>query len=143
MTADGGYAVFFFGSAIYRDRFAKDVAITDDDLGRRTLIRKVLRFGPNDNTGKKMVVATDRRMARQRDPVLELCAPSNPNMRTDDAVMTYPNVIVEFSSRIHHGSVCNYRWHEADPGRFYPPASSLVELEATRERVNKFSSFDR
>jgi hypothetical protein len=49
----------FFGAAIYRHALSEDVGISDDDLGRRAFVGKVLRFCTDYAARKKAVIATD------------------------------------------------------------------------------------
>ena len=112
LVTNAGDAVFFFGASIDRHRFAKDVAIPDDDLRRRALVAEVLGFTADDAAGKEVILTSDGRMSGDRHMAFQTCATPDLGMRANNTKRPNPNFIVEFGSRVYHSGVGDDRGHE-------------------------------
>jgi hypothetical protein len=106
VATDRGNTQVLFGSAIDRHALAKNIAVTDDHLCRRSLIRKILWLSADHTSWEELVVPANGGMARERNAILKPCPTTNANMRSDHAVMSDPNILVEFGSWVDYRSVC-------------------------------------
>jgi len=117
IAANGGDPLIFLGAAIDGDAFTKDVCVPDNDLSRRALVRKVLRFATDHTAGKETIVASNGRMSGQGNAVFQPRAAANSDVGANDAMMTYPNIVIEFGARVDHCGMGDYCWHEKVPER--------------------------
>ena len=112
IAANGGDPIIFLGAAIDRNAFTKDVCVPDHDLSRRALVRKVLRFATDHTAGKEAIVASDGGMTGQGNAVFQSRAAANSDVGANDAMMTDPNIFIEFGARVDHCGMGDYCWHE-------------------------------
>lgn len=96
-------------STIDRSAFSEDIAVTDNDLGRRALVGKILWLATDDTTGKESIVATDAGVTCDRHSVFKPRATPDPHMRSNHAMMADANVFIEFCSGIHHSGMSDDR----------------------------------
>ncbi len=91
-------AILFFGGAIDRDRFAENVAITDDDLSGCAFVGQVLWFGTNDDVREQMVIATDTGIAVDRYIVFQTSPSADLHAGTNHAVVTNADFVIQLGS---------------------------------------------
>ena len=109
MATDRCDPLILLRSTIDRCAFSEDIAISDDDLGRRALVGKILRLSTDDTTGKEPIVATDAGVTGDRHAVFKPRATPDPHMRSNDTMMADANVFIEFCSGIHHSGMSDDR----------------------------------
>ena len=117
IAANGRDPFIFLGATIDGDAFTKNVCVPDHDLGRRTLVGKVLRFATDHTARKETIVATDGGMTGQGNAVFQSRAAANTDVGANDAMMTDPNIFIEFGARVDHCGMGDYCWHEKVPER--------------------------
>lgn len=111
LAADARDSRVFFGTAIHRDALAEDIAVSDNDLGWRTLVGQVLRIGPDHASRKEPIIATKRSVTHESHSIFQTGASPDPHVRPNDAMMPDPNIFIEFGSRIDYGGVSDDGWH--------------------------------
>ena len=109
LATDRRNALILLRSTIDRSAFAEDIAITDDDLGRRALVRKILWLSTDDTTGKESIVPADAGVTGDRHAILKPSATPDPHMRSNHTMMADANVFIEFCSGIHHSGMSDDR----------------------------------
>ena len=115
LASDTGDSRIFFRASIDGHAFTENVAVSNNDLGWRTLIRQILWICANNTTRKETVVAADGRVSSDRHAVFQASPSPDPRVRPNNAMMPDPNVLVEFSSGIDHGGVSDNGWHFSNP----------------------------
>ena len=111
LAADAGDSSVFFGTSIHRDAFAEDIAVADNDLGWRPLVRQVLRIRSDDASRKKPILATNRCVTHEGHSIFSAGASPDPHVGPNDAMMPDPNIFIEFGSGIDYGGVSDDGWH--------------------------------
>lgn len=111
IVTDRSDPLVFFSASIDGHALTKDVAVSDDNLGWRTLVGKILWLSTDNATGEEAVVAADHRVPCDGDSIFKPRSPTDFHVGTDDTMMSDANIFVEFGSRIYHGGVSDDRWH--------------------------------
>ena len=122
VAADDRHALFFFGRAIDRDRFANHIVIADDHLRVAAAIAHVLRMAADHDAGKQMVVLAERHAAHQGHVVLQPRAAADPYVRTDHAERTDLDFVVDLSPWIDRCLIGNVLDHRPGPAFITPSA---------------------
>lgn len=65
LAANAGDSGVLFGTSIYRDALAEDIAVSDNDLGWRALVGQVLWIRSDDAAREEPIIATERRVTHE------------------------------------------------------------------------------
>lgn len=115
VVADASDSFIFLSTAIHGDAFAEDIAVSDDDLGRRSLVGQILRFAADHASRKEAVVSANGGMTGDGDIVFETCATPDLGICADDTMMSDANIVIEFGAGIYHSGVGYDCWHGSLP----------------------------
>ena len=74
-------------------------------------------FTTDDTAREETIVASNGRMAGQGDAIFQSRAAANSDVGANDAMMTDPNIFIEFGARVDHCGMGDYCWHEKVPER--------------------------
>ena len=74
-------------------------------------------FTTDDTAREETIVASNGRMAGQGDAIFQSRTAANSYVGANDAMMTDPNIFIEFGARVDHRGMGDYCWHEKVPER--------------------------
>ena len=100
VITDTGDSVFFLGTPIDGDAFAKAIVIADYDFGIGILPADVLRVAPDHGIRPEAVVAADRGATNDHDMAFQICAIAKCDVRTNDAERPDHNAVSNPGGRI-------------------------------------------
>ena len=69
-------------------------------------------FTTDDTAREETIVASNGRMAGQGDAIFQSRTAANSYVGANDAMMTDPNIFIEFGARVDHCGMGDYCWHE-------------------------------